>query len=68
MTASSLDLNCEQQLQNFLTFPEFCSYFTFKTEVGNKTHIDWHNLVTSVRLFPLGPVSDQKREGNRSLF
>ena len=25
-----------------------------------KTHIDWHNLVTSVLLFPRGPVCDQK--------
>ena len=64
VTAPSLDLNREQQLQNSF----FCSYLTFKIELRYKTHIDWHNSVTthtrSVRLFPLGPVtvsvSDQK--------
>ena len=29
----SLDLNRERQLQNFLSFPDFSFFFTFKTEL-----------------------------------
>ena len=50
-------MNRERQLQNFLSFPDFCSYFTFKTELCYKTHIDWHNSVTSVRPWEIGPSS-----------
>ena len=47
----------------------------FKTELCYKTHIDLHNSVTSVRLFPVEPVTRRATHfprllasGNRSLF
>ena len=55
-------MNHEQQLNNFLSFPNFFSYFTFKTELCYKTNIDWDNSVTSAYLFPRGPLSDPKRD------
>ena len=58
----SIDVNRGQRLQNFLLFQEFCSYVTFKNKVYYKTHIDWHNWVTNVRLFALGPVTDRKKD------
>ena len=52
-------------LGDFFFFANWIYFITNEKVVAGYghyyTHIDWHNSVTSVCLFPLGPVSDQKR-------